>query len=914
MASTPHLPALTLARSSNVSANWQDFAAGLVETIGNFALKGWADGGVSGLVSLSKLLGTASIEEPTEGRAWRLIALCFAWALDDLKGQEPINVDALRSSLRQALDLAKTLIDQGEAQVTSQFLKTPSTLPLYINMRNVVIQRRVELGLPGTYSDDLLISKLDTAFTFGVFEVWSRDPSFYKVISDYFESPFSEAVERELNWKSYRLSLVHGFEVMATFGQEDAGISLAQLYVPLRAYWEDMNERRERNGDGRLPKDAQGVFLDDALDEWATGPASQDWLRLVGGGPGSGKSTTLRAFASRLAINDAVRPLFIPLQHIGVDGDLRAAINRHFTGRSGSAFTSEPLSRASIEGGSPLVLIFDGLDELVAPTETAKEVISQFVHKMNALVNELRGNNAISLKVVVSGRMLAFQSARKLMTLPPHGSLEVYGYLPASTRNLSVPNPIWDIDQRKEWWGRYSTAVGASSAVPEAFNAPELSSITHEPLLSYLLVLAGFSSHNWERAAENPNRIYATLMNDIYSRGWGGSSVTTRSMTLPEFNLLMQTIGLAAWLGGDSRVASETGFLSTLVITRAEDAWSNFNADKGPDVTNLAMNFYLKADDKSGRGFEFTHKSFGEYLAALAIVEVSLTILKMTGLRLEFSLQEWFRATCTGNLTSEVQNFLRQEVRLRIQEKTITLEQAYGLKAIFENIANAAALYGFPTFGSDNWRISEKKQLCAEHAAWGVLNAIVLGIMSCDDGSDINILVPSIEGIGLRDLLSRHGSQYDPLSSIGSCLTALKAVELYVLGYYGGDLDLSYSKIGRLIFEGGRIYGGKLSHSEVENWSVHGCVVSNFEIDNVEIINLSLSDTRFIDVDFSSLKSTRVLVDEETIIPSFPFIPKDNIELYGREDDTVNPVDSAKDACEFIRGWYDQAHETAGIS
>jgi hypothetical protein len=294
------LPAVAIDREASLTFDWKGFASGLVETIGNFVLKGWADGGVSGIASLSKLFMTASLEEPPQARAWRLVALCFAWALDDLKGKEALDPDRLRTVLRDALSQAKVEVDGGGHGLTAEFLSNPPDLEIYKIMREAVVDRRVELGIREHYTNDDLRAKLDDTFTLGVLDVWSTDPAYYNAISEHLDTPVNAAAERVLNWQHYRRQLMHDFRVSPTFGQETTGVSLSQVYVPLRAYWEEdvADGRRERNEDGRLPKGARGVWLDEAIESWLQEHTATDWLRLVGGGPGSGKSTTLRALAA----------------------------------------------------------------------------------------------------------------------------------------------------------------------------------------------------------------------------------------------------------------------------------------------------------------------------------------------------------------------------------------------------------------------------------------------------------------------------------------------------------------------------------------------------------------------------------------------------------------------------------------
>lgn len=362
----------------------------------------------------------------------------------------------------------------------------------------------------------------------------------------------------------------------AVFGQEDSKVSLAQLYVPLRGYFRKPGYDGQYLDESDLPRHHDVRILDETFDDWVTNGAESDWIRLVGGGPGSGKSTTLRRLARAFADRPDYRPLFIPLQYIDFEADLRDAINRHFTQETDSAFTQPPLSRTAAEDGPPLILIFDGLDELTAPNEAAREVVGTFANRLNSLVASLKGGTQRVVRVVVSGRMPAFQAAKRFLTPPAAGSLETYGFLPVHTNEVD-PDPLWLVDQRPGWWRQYADAIGEQTEVPEALKSGRLQSITHEPLLCYLLALSGYATSHWEEAAENRNRIYQALMNSIYERGWGEGAIKRRgpgsSLTKTDFNLLMETIAVAAWLGGDTRVASQAMFEAAVSIMRAEQAW-----------------------------------------------------------------------------------------------------------------------------------------------------------------------------------------------------------------------------------------------------------------------------------------------------------------------------------------------------
>lgn len=865
-------PGIKLNRESNLAFDWETFANGLTETAANFLIKGWADGGTSALVSIGKVFTSISIDEPTEFRTWRLIALAFAATVDSVKAESSLDISQLRNSMKRSLDGAKVMIDRGDISIEHSFLDKPSSSILYQKLRDSVVNDRNELGFSVKSNDVLLQYKMDVAFNRAVFEICSKDPSYFAGIREYFNSIGIKSVEADINWRNYRESLRFSFEVSPTFGQEQTGISLSEIYVPLRGYWVDYEKERAStiHFSDSAPNTANILKLDDMLDEWIDDNQDDDWLRLIGGGPGSGKSTSLKSFAHRLSSNDAVRPLFIPLQHIGMATDLRSAINQYFVQRAGCSFTHEPLSRRSLENGPRLVLILDGLDELVAPNENAKEAITIFAHKLNNLVSELRGESGFRVKAVLSGRMAAFQTAKQFLTLPEQGSIEVYGYAPSPDNDRSAQSELWLIDQRPEWWRKYARATGSDETIPEAFNSEELDGITNEPLLSYLLVLAGFATHNWKRAAENTNRIYSALMNDIYRRGWGDTSSKIRSMTLSDFNKLMQTIGLGAWLGGDTRVATEKLFLDTVKITRAEKAWATFNADRGPDVTNLAMNFYLKASEGAHRGFEFTHKSFGEYLAAVALLEAAIEIRSLPGLRMSFALDEWFNATKTGSLTPEVLNFLRQEVRLRLQDGS--LEQVglfLEVKESFCSIADAIADFGYPNPAGATWRKSEEQQRNFELSTWGVINAIVLAMASIGKTEHVPIKVKSLSLFGLTALLNRHHSIMSGNADISSCLSGISQETILVLQTSGNVLDLSYCSCEYIIFESGVFHNIILKDATTKQINFSNCRIMQINIDGISVKNISMLDSQVPLRQLSGITGISSSVDASTYLRSF---------------------------------------------
>lgn len=884
-------PALEISRSHGVKFDWKEFAAGITETAANLVLKGWADAGTSAFVSFAKSLSSLGIDTPREAKAWALCAFSFAWSLDQVKNEGDSHVEILRTVLKDVIKRIEGDVDARTYSINNTFFERPTTANIYRDMRDATIARKTEFLINPNTPDSVLSAKMDIAFNRAVFEIWSKKPDDYKEIKEFFAAPGMDVIEHDLSWTTYRSQLIHSFEVKPTFGQEVTGISLGQLYVPLRAYWVPERDNEDRDiYFNYVPVTAHILRIDDELDAWVETPSSSGRIKLIGGGPGSGKSTTLKAFARRLASKMNIRPIFIPLQHIEFNGDLKESINRYFTDKINGPFVHPPLHRPYVEDGAPLVLIFDGLDELVAPNEAANEVIATFAAKVNNLVTSLRGDGEYNIRVIISGRMPAFQAAKRYLEIAPDSCLEVLGYNVIDDSNRINKSDLWAKDQRQDWWNQYATARNIETTMPDALLSEDLESISQEPLLCYLLVLSGFATDNWEQAAENPNRIYSALMNDIYKRGWGDGHIKRhgpgRTMSNGDFLKLMRTIGLAAWLGGDTRVASDSAFHAALKITNAQRAWEDFEADNGPDVTNLAMNFYLKSAEGSQRGFEFTHKSFGEYLVALALIEVALASYDLVNRRVDFAMLEWANATSTGRITPEILEFMRNEIRLRLDDSGEAYEKILDLKKGFSKIADFAALEGFPLESGGNWRDADRSQNNSELAAWAILNSCMLALRS-DSRSTEMLKLDSIRGFGLRELLYRQAKQSGVTPITLQCLAYIDTRSTYLFGSYGTGIDLSGAVLDNILVEGCYFSMGSFFGAFLENGSFGHSTFDNIDFRQCNFQNFHFNECRFDNCQFDGAIFNNVRIDPQTIVMSEPGIfdeYSNGLVMYGKPD------------------------------
>jgi hypothetical protein len=303
-----------LVRKTDLAADWKDFSANVASSATDYFLKGWPDAAASGISSLVKLVSSVRLERNVGEKVWSLSVLGFAWGLNEVISAET-DKSEFQTAFRFALDKAKQSVSSGGISVPHSFLTRPSTIDIYRSLRDNFVRQLLNLESNGVKNS--LKYRLDAAFTRGVFELWSQRPEFYAPIAEVLKAPAALSAELELSWEAYRASLIYDYAVNPVFGQEINKISLGQLHVPLRASWLKSEAHAAKIEHVYFsPRNYNVSLVDKVLDDWLASDDSSDWLRLLGGGPGSGKSTTIRAFASRVATRAEWRPLYIPLQHI----------------------------------------------------------------------------------------------------------------------------------------------------------------------------------------------------------------------------------------------------------------------------------------------------------------------------------------------------------------------------------------------------------------------------------------------------------------------------------------------------------------------------------------------------------------------------------------------------------------------
>jgi len=147
-------------------------------------------------------------------------------------------------------------------------------------------------------------------------------------------------------------------------------------------------------------------------------------------------------------------------------------------------------------------------------------------------------------------------------------------------------------------------------------------------LLNYLVALSFERDKLRFSKDTNLNEIYADLLDAVYERGYEKHGYRlTEGIEKYQFIAILEEIALACW-HGDGRTTSVKEIEDHCDNSGLRQILDRFQAtlqeDSRASITRLLTAFYFRESGEirdREKTFEFTHKSFGEYLTAKRIVE-----------------------------------------------------------------------------------------------------------------------------------------------------------------------------------------------------------------------------------------------------------------------------------------------------
>jgi len=662
-----------------VKADFKDLFKALAKGVGHTATGKWIELGADAVEALAALGVTTEPEELAFLLIRRSLITAAFELLDNSASQLsdtiPADADALVDRLDLSLDLS---VDQ-------KFLDRPGDLPIIDSFKTLLSVWLKELGIDEPTAD-AIAGRLPTYFVYALNQEWRRNAKSYAPLLEALNTPFTKAGDREWAWAQYSALLERRIQEPVF----DEPFSLSQIFVPLSAYYSKERSRTEMDADAlrdqKQKRQHVVIDLQEELASWVEGSNPQDAIRVISGGPGSGKSSFARVFASGIAQRHSkIKVLFVPLHLIDASKDLVEEVGRFV--REEGVLLSNPLDPESREPN--LLVIFDGLDELASQGKAAADIARGFVREVEKTV-ERRNQQVVRLRVLLSGRELIvqeneseFRRPRQILNLLPY-----FTPLSAKYENDVVvqdgmeyedPAKLLQRDARQEWWKNYGALTGIGfEGLPKELNRADLLEITAQPLLNYLVALS-FTRDKLDFSKDiNLNSIYADLVTAVHERGYEKRRAfgPIRHMTLEQFSRVLEEIGLAAW-HGDGRTTTVREIEEHCKASGVGRMLDDFQEGARAGVTRLLAAFFFRQYGQRTSGdptFIFTHKSFGEYLAARRVVRaidrVSRELKRRAsnpdeGWDEQDALKHWAQICGPRAMSRYLHAFLLNEVRLR---------------------------------------------------------------------------------------------------------------------------------------------------------------------------------------------------------------------------------------------------------
>ena len=664
-----------------LKANFKDLFKALGKAVVDGSTGQWG----SAVKDMVEAAGAVGLETDYTQIAWLLIYNAITQAMftlvDEQKGclLDPPEQEALKLLCE---DLGWSL-EQSEVCIDRSVFECPKKLPVVEAIRATLLNWFTKGFGMNEAQAQLITAQFSSKFVFALKNQWQSYHEKYAVLEGIIKTPFDKACEREQSWLNYKAWLKEQTN-KKIFGET---FSLKELYIPVRAYYERTVENNYNEGFGRERREEKeriAVKLEDELQSWLKAEEPHDAIRMIIGGPGSGKSSFTQMFAAHLIEQLNLSVLFIPLDQFTFSRDLVYDVGQfiHYV----PSLDHNPLD---LQNGEPqLLIIFDGLDELDRQGQVGTDTAQQFVRNVKKQVKNFNMSGT-QLQVLISSRELAvqtsmyeFRKTEQILYLLP------YVLTKEEQKKYFDHNGYLKEDQRRQWWKNYGKASGKGySDMPEVLRGEELREITRQPLLNYLVALSYTDDTDRKidfSSTTNLNQIYRYLLKAVYNRRWAKDRhAAVKDLSEDDFIRILEEIALAVWHSNKrmttvqkvkEQLCDRNGLTSPLKIDK--DGISQ-------KISQIFLAFYFRQSGRLQSGedtFEFTHKNFGDYLTARRIVRTMKRMYdrlhlqqQQEGINIGFDEQRellhlWANTCGPTRLDEYLLEFIRNEIRLQSRE------------------------------------------------------------------------------------------------------------------------------------------------------------------------------------------------------------------------------------------------------
>lgn len=571
--------------------------------------------------SISTLSESIKLEDSLESQLANLISKSYQKSILDVLKEYEKDLDIPQkdwevSGIYDEIENLLCELEQKSYEINDNFFKYFNESVLVNDITNAFINYlEVFCSIPETSN---IKASFKYSFLTNITYEFCNNLERYKLLQIYDSSPFKNSIKAVSLWTKYRLILIDQMYSKVPF---DPSFCLDDIYIQLYGSYATVNEL------GRTIHETI-VKTEDWLINWINDSNIKNNIMLVSGKPASGKTTLLKKISSILA-SDYQKVLFIPIKHFPFDEKMYHSI---------ADYCIQRLDFNPFEGLAPeekLTILFDGLDEVALKGDKSLEKARQFIDFINRDFSDRK-----NIKIIISGRSLVVKENSEIFI--NNGIKYVLDILPLylnEKRYELYRGYESTVDQRPLWWEKYGKIKNKPYCqIPDAIvnnlqcKDSSFDEITSEPFLLYLLA----ESYEGEKLdftkPVSVNKLYHDFTIKIYQNYWSNekrSGIATE-IKINDFILFLKQVGLCSWLSGNQQIpliilekrCREKGILDML-----EDICSNTNVFE--NITGLMLLFYIdrKAlDTNDEKVFEFSHKSFGEYFAAIEITDIIIDL------------------------------------------------------------------------------------------------------------------------------------------------------------------------------------------------------------------------------------------------------------------------------------------------
>ncbi|MEO1655267.1 MAG: NACHT domain-containing protein, partial [Bacteroidota bacterium] len=373
----------------------------------------------------------------------------------------------------------------------------------------------------------------------------------------------------------------------SVFGES---FSLNGIFIPLRAYYK---VKKKGQKDEKIV-----VALEESLNNWLEDNNNEATIKVIQGEPGSGKSSFVKWWAARIVKERNISVLFFPLHHFNIHSNIKAGIGEYFKDADAIPLGFNPLEDTKTI--RKMLLIFDGLDELVMQGKSSKEAANAFMQEIKDFCR-LKNQEKPRFKVLVTGRPIAIQDTEAKLR---EGEQQILHLLPyylndKQKEEYTDPQGLLPVDQRHSWWNKFYAFKYKDPEpqnLPKELSTENMDKITTEPLLNYLVALS------WNEAPEkfnedtNINDIYYQLILGVYERAYDQRRRFRGlgDLTFDQFIQILEEIAICAWQGGDARLTTEREIEKHIKDKGLEDLLEEYKSSVKNGVSRLLTAFYFR--------------------------------------------------------------------------------------------------------------------------------------------------------------------------------------------------------------------------------------------------------------------------------------------------------------------------------